>query len=38
MLAGVTREHADFQLRMAVVLTPAVVGYEVIRLVKARTR
>jgi len=36
MLAGVTREHAEtFSFALAVVLTPAVVGYEVIRLVKA---
>jgi undecaprenyl-diphosphatase len=36
MLAGVTREHAEtFSFALAVVLTPAVVGYEVMRLVKA---
>jgi undecaprenyl-diphosphatase len=36
MLAGVTREHAEtFSFALAVVLTPAVVGYEVMRLIKA---
>jgi hypothetical protein len=36
MLAGTTREHAEtFSFALAVVLTPAVVGYEVMRLVKA---
>jgi undecaprenyl-diphosphatase len=36
MLAGTTRKHAEtFSFALAVVLTPAVVGYEVMRLVKA---
>ena len=36
MLAGVARESAEtFSFALAVVLTPAVVGYEALRLVKA---
>lgn len=36
MLAGVARENAEtFSFALAVILTPAVVGYEALRLIKA---